>query len=163
IRTYRALAQRPGFFLAIVLTFALGIGANSAIFSVIDVVLLQPLAYPDGDRLMALSESNPRRHIAREPVAPVRLEEWNRLTDSFKGITGAYTESFAETSAALPEKLVSARVAGRFFSVLATPLVLGRGFTAEEEITTGPQAVVISERFWERRFGRDPQVVGKTL
>jgi putative ABC transport system permease protein len=73
------------------------------------------------------------------------------MTRSFTGMTGAYTESFAETSGTLPEKLGSARVATRFFPVLGTPLLLGRGFTADEERATGPQAIVISERFWGRR------------
>lgn len=162
-RTFRNLARRPGFFLAVVLTLTLGIGANSAIFSVIDAVLLRPLPYPAGDRLMAIFESNPRQKMERQSVAPVRLAEWDRLNRSFSGLTGAYTESLAETAGALPEKLVSAKVANRFFTVLGTPLVLGRGFSADEERTNGPQAAVISERFWERRFGRDPQVLGKTL
>jgi hypothetical protein len=70
-------------------------------------------------------------------VAPVHIEEWNRLNQTFTGITGAYTESLAETSGALPERLVLARVAPRFFGVLATPLLLGRGFTATKMTKTG--------------------------
>lgn len=163
MRTYRSLLRRPAFFAAVVLTLTLGIGANSAIFSVIDAVLLKPLPYPDGDRLMALDETSLRRKIAQAEVAPIRLEEWNAMNRSFTGMTGAYTESLAETSGALPEKLVRARVAPRFFEVLATPLLSGRAFTSEEESTNGPNAAVISERFWTRRFHRDPQAVGGVL
>jgi putative ABC transport system permease protein len=141
----------------------LGIGANSAIFSVIDAVLLKPLPYPDGDRLMAVYETNLRKKVAESPVAPIRLEEWNAMNSSFAGITGAYTESLAEISSALPEKLVRARVAPRFFDVLATPLLAGRAFTGEEEATNGPAAAVISERLWARRFHRDPGAIGAVL
>ncbi|HXB75544.1 MAG TPA: ABC transporter permease [Candidatus Acidoferrales bacterium] len=163
LRVYRGLLKRPGFFLAVVLTLALGIGANSAIFSVIDAVLLKPLPYPAGDRLLAVYEVNPRQKVARGWLAPGRLEEWNRMNRNFAGIAGAYTESLAETSGLLPEKLVCARVSPRFFAVLGTPPLAGRGFSPEEDQTNGPWAAVISERFWDRRFQRDPQVAGKLL
>jgi putative ABC transport system permease protein len=163
LRTYRGLVRRPTFFLAVVFTMALGIGANSAIFSVIDAVLLKPLPYPGGDRLMALFESSPRLKVPRGPVAPPRLEEWSRMNQTFAGITGAYTENRAETSGALPEKLVCARVAPRFFSVLGTPALVGRGFGPDEEVANGPMAAVISERLWKRRFHSDPQAVGQVL
>jgi len=162
-RTYRGLIRRPTFFLAVVGTMALGIGANSAIFSVIDAVLLQPLPYPGGDRLMAVFESSPRQKHPRSEVAPGRLEEWNRMNQTFTGIAGAYTENQADTSGPLPEKLVCAKTSPRFFSVLGTPPLLGRGFSPDEEVFNGPPAAVISERFWSRRFNRDPQVLGKML
>ncbi len=163
LRTYRGLVHRPAFFLAVVLTLALGIGANSAIFSVIDAVLLKPLPYPGGDRLVAVFESSPPLKVPRGPVAPARLEEWNRMNQTFAGISGAFTENQAETSGALPEKLVCARVAPRFFSVLGTPALVGRGFGPDEEVATGPRAAVIAEHLWKRRFLSDPQVVGKVL
>jgi len=142
---------------------ALGIGANSAIFSVIDAVLLKPLPYPGGDRLMAVFESSPRQKLPRSEVAPGRLEEWNRLNQTFVGIAGAYTENQADTSGPLPEKLVCAKTSPRFFSVLGTPPLLGRGFSPDEEVFNGPPAAVISERLWSRRFNRDPQALGKML
>ncbi len=162
-RTYRSLLKRPAFFLAVVFTLMLGIGANSAIFSVIDAVLLKPLPYPDGDRLMAIFESNPRKKVPRGMVAPVRVEEWNRMNKTFTGIAGAYTENVAETSGSLPEMLVCARVSPRFFSVLATLPLIGRNFTPEENLANGPNAAVLSERLWRRRFASDPQVIGKQL
>jgi hypothetical protein len=132
------ILKRPAFFLAVVLTLTLGIGANSAIFSVIDAVLLKPLPYPGSDRLMALYEVSSRQKVDRGEIAPVRIEEWNRLSHSFNGIAGAYTESLAEPSGALPERLVVARCSPRFFAVLATPPLAGREFSPEEDLFNGP-------------------------
>src|ERR1700730_14106761 len=103
LTTYRSLFRRPAFFCAVVFTLTLGIGANSAIFSMIDTVLLKPLPYPGGDRLMALFESNLRQKQPHANPAPVRIEEWNRMNQSFTAISGAYTENVAETSGELPE------------------------------------------------------------
>jgi putative ABC transport system permease protein len=161
--TYRSLLKRPSFFLAVVLTLTLGIGTNSTIFSVIDAVLLKPLPYPGGDRLMALFESNPRQKLPHENLSAVRIEEWNQMNRSFSAISAAYTENVAETSGELPEMLVSARVSPRFFSVLGTPPLLGRAFSPEEDLFNGPTAAIISERLWGRRFGADPAVIGKAL
>jgi putative ABC transport system permease protein len=163
VRAYRGLVRRPVFFLAVVLTLALGIGANSAIFSVIDAVLLKPLPYPGGDRLLAVYESSPRQKVARSKVNPARLEDWNRMNQTFTGIAGAYTESAAETSGSLPERMLTAKTSPRFFEVLGTPTLLGRGFNPEEEVAGGAPVVVISERIWNRRFHGDPQAIGKTL
>jgi putative ABC transport system permease protein len=163
LTTYRSLLKRPAFFLPVVLTLTLGIGANSAIFSVIDAVLLKPLPYPNGDRLMSLFESNARQKLTHEDLAPIQIEEWDRMNQSFSAISGAYVENAAETSGYLPEMLIGARVSPRFFSVLGTPPLLGRTFSPEEDLLNGPNAAVISERFWQRRFGADPGVLGKTL
>jgi predicted permease len=163
LTTYRTLLKRPAFFLAVVVTLTLGIGANSAIFSVVDAVLLKPLPYPSSGRLMALYESNPSQKTDHGQVAPVRVEEWNRLSKSFSGIAGAYTESLAETSGTLPERLLVARVSPRFFSVLATPPLAGRAISPGEERENGPNVAVIGERFWRHRFNASPSAVGATL
>src|SRR5262245_7320187 len=163
LRIYRSLIQSPGFFFAIMCTMTLGIGTNSAIFSVIDAVLLRQLPYPSADRLVAVYESSPRQRVVRGLVAPARLEDWNRMTDTFAGIAGAYTENLPETSGMLPEKLVAARVSPRFMSVLGTPPIVGRVFSPEEDRPNGPTAVMISERLWRRRFNSDPQVVQRSL
>jgi putative ABC transport system permease protein len=163
LTTYRSLLRQPAFFCAVVFTLTLGIGANSAIFSMIDTVLLKPLPYPGGDRLMALFESNLRQKQPHANPAPVRIEEWNRMNQSFTAISGAYTENVAETSGELPEMLISARVSARFFSVLGTPPLLGRTFSPEEDLFNGPNAAILSEPLWRRRFGADSAVVGKAL
>jgi putative ABC transport system permease protein len=163
LTTYRSLFKRPAFFLAVVLTLTLGIGANSAIFSVIDAVLLKPLPYPNGDRLMALFESNTRQKQPHEGLAPAQVEDWDGMNQSFSAIAAGYTENVAETSGNLPEMLVNARVSPRFFSVIGTPPLLGRTLSPQEDLFDGPNAVVISERLWRRRFGADSSVLGKLL
>src|SRR5579862_3543448 len=88
LTTYRNLLKQPTFFCAVVFTLTLGIGANSAIFSVIDAVLLKPLPYPNSDRLMALFEANPRQKRPHEGLSAVHIEEWNRMNQSFSAISG---------------------------------------------------------------------------
>lgn len=163
LTTYRGLVRRPAFLLAVILTMGLGIGANSAIFSVIDAVLLKPLPYPGAERLTAIYESNSRQKAARSDVAPIRLEEWNRMNHTFVALSGAYTENQAETSGPLPEKFLVARAAPRLFTVLGTPPIAGRAFAPDEELPNGPAAAVISERLWRRRFHADPQAIGSVL
>jgi predicted permease len=157
----RTLARTPGFTVTVVLTLALGIGANTAVFSAIDAVLLRPLPFPNSDRLVRILQKSSRS--AEMPVAPVRIEDWNQLNSTFEGITGFYTEDVSETSADLPEQLRRAYVAPRFVEVWGMTPALGRGFTAAESEPGGPAAVVISDRYWRRRFAEDPDVLGKLV
>lgn len=128
-RTYRGLLKRPKFFFAVVLTLTLGIGANSAIFSVVDAVLLKPLPYPGGDRLVAIFQANLKQNIARDDLSPAQLEDFKSMNQTFVGIVAAETENIAETSGQLPEKLVRAPVSQGFLSVLGMPPLLGRTFS----------------------------------
>ena len=157
----RTLAKTPGFAVTVILTLALGIGANSAVFSAIDAVLLRPLPFPDGDQLVTLTQSHPK--ITQPFVAPVRLEEWNRLNNTLQAISGYYMEDVSELSGEFPEKLKRAVVAPRFLQVLGIAPALGRDFIPEEERFGGPDAVLISNRLWQRRFGGDPNAIGRTL
>ncbi|MGH9667007.1 MAG: ABC transporter permease, partial [Bryobacteraceae bacterium] len=111
--------------------------------------------------LVTVGQSRPK--IPDPFVAPVRLEEWNRLNSTFQAITGYYSEDVSETSGDLPEKLKRAWVAPRFLQVLGIAPALGRDFSPEEERFGGPNAVLISHRLWLRRFGGNPNVAGKTL
>src|SRR4051795_12527290 len=99
----RSLSHRPTLATAVALTLALGIGANSAIFSAVDAILLKPLPYPDADRLVAVYELNLAQHDATQLVAPGRLEEWNASNRTFEGLTGSYFENLSDTSGELPE------------------------------------------------------------
>ncbi|MDR3702216.1 MAG: ABC transporter permease [Candidatus Sulfopaludibacter sp.] len=157
----RGLRKTPAFTATVVATLALGIGANSAVFSAIDAVLLRPLPFPGGDQLMKLTQIDP--HASNSFVAPARLEDWNRLAGAFQGISGSYQQDESELSGELPEKLNRALVAPRFLRVLGVAPELGRDFTPQEEKFGGPDAVLISDRLWRRRFGASPNALGKSL
>jgi len=158
----RSLRRTPVFTAAVILTLALGIGANSAVFSAIDAVLLRSLPFPHADRLVTIEQSDPKLPQATV-VAPVRLEDWNRLNRTFTGITGYYSQDDSELSGELPEKLKRAFVAPRFLQVWGVAPALGRDFSTEEEHFNGPNAALISDRLWRRRFHADPHVLGRTL
>ena len=157
----RALRKAPGFSATAILTLALGIGANSAVFSAIDAVLLRPLPFPQPDRLVQVSQSYSE---ASQPfIAPARLADWTRLNETFQAISGYYTDDVSELSGELPERLTRTFVAPRFLEVWGMQPALGRGFRAAEQRFGGPPAVLLSDRFWRRRFGADPGAVGKIL
>jgi len=148
---------------AVVATLALGIGANSAIFSAVDAVLLKPLPYPDADRLVAVYELNQGLKQATQLVAPVRLESWNAANHTLAGLAGCYFENQTDTTGAVPERVAAMRISPRFFSVLGVGAARGRTPTADEDRFGGPAVVVVSDGFWRRRFDADPRVVGRTL
>ena len=157
----RTLKKAPGFTATVVATLALGIGANSAVFSAIYAVLLRPLPFPNPDRLVSVSQFNAKM---REPfVAPVRLADWNHLNTTFQAIAGYFSEDESEISSELPERLTRALVSRRFLEVWGVAPQLGRDFTDAEQRFGGPPAVIISDRLWRRRFNSDPNVIGKTL
>ena len=162
-QAWRSLARRPAFFAAAVLTLAFGAGVTTAVFSLVDTVLIKPLPYPDADALVTVYELTPRR---------VNGEAWSRPAGSrtgtvpiarFVAISGTNTESVTDTSGQEPERLAGVRVAPRFFAVYAQQPIAGRWFTDGRGAGTGPNAAVISERFWTRRFNRDSSAIGRAL
>jgi putative ABC transport system permease protein len=163
IAAVRALRHRRGVAVTVVLTLTLGIGANSAIFSAVDAVLLKPLPYPDADRLVVIFEQNLGQKQATQLVAPVRIEEWNRANRSFTGLAGTYFENMTDTTGALPERVAAIRTSPRFFTVLGSAPALGRPPTTAEETLGGPPVVIISDSFWRSRFNGDPSVIGRRL
>ena len=162
-QAWRSLARRPAFFAASVLTLAFGAGITTTVFSLVDTVLLKPLPYPDADALVTVYELSPSARERRTLVAPGRLRDWERGNRSFAAISATNTESLTDTSGQEPERLAGVRVAPRFFEVYGQQPVAGRWFTEDEERDTGPNAAVISERFWARRFNRDSAAVGRAL
>jgi predicted permease len=159
----RFIRKSPTFSATVILTLALAIGANSAVFSAIDAILLKPLPFPEADRLVLVEQRNSKSAAALTRVAPVRLEEWNQLNSTFQGLTGYYTEDVSESTGTLPEKVTRAWVSSRFFQVWGLMPALGREFTPDEETLNGPAAVLISDRFWRLRFNADPNVLGRNL
>jgi putative ABC transport system permease protein len=159
----RLLARRPLFLSAAVLTIGAGVAITTALFSVVDRVLLQPLPFPDGGQLVSMYEASASGQQRASLIAPARLEDWTRLNRTFEAISASYSENVTDTSGGEPERLEGRRVSPRFFKVFGMTPLLGRTFTDDEERFGGPTTAVISESFWSRRFGRDPAAVGKTL
>jgi predicted permease len=157
----RGLRRTPGFTLTAVVTLALGIGANGAVFSAIDAVLLQPLPYRDADRLVRLRQTMPA--FGETDVAGIRVQDWRRLGASFDAITGYVVEDLSDTTAGLPERVHRATVLPGFLDVWGITPALGRGFTDAEHRIGGPPAALISDRYWRTRFGADPQVLSKLV
>ena len=159
----RFLGKSPSFSATIILTLALGIGANSAVFSAIDAILLRPLPFPEGDQLMFLNQYNLKVKSPQTQLSTLRLEDWNRMNSTFQAIAGYYAEDSSETSGVLPEKVSEAFVTQRFLEVLGVSPAVGRDFSPEEQHFGGQPAVLVSDRFWRRRFAADPSTVGKKL
>jgi putative ABC transport system permease protein len=159
----RSIRRNPTFSITVILTLALAIGANSAVFSAIDAILLRPLPFPQGDQLVNVQQFDPKLQSSQATIAPVRLEEWNRMNSTFQAITGYYLEDDSEISGTLPEKVSTAFVAPRFLQVWGIAPALGRDFTAEELHSGGPAAVLISDRFWRRRYAANPDALGKKI
>ena len=153
----RSLAKTPGFTISVVLTLALGIGANSAVFSAIFAVLLKPLPFPQSEELVSVAQVNTK---SPSPfISPVRLEEWNRMSASFQALTGYYSQDDSELSGELPEKIRHSFVAPRFLQVWGVAPEIGRDFEPREEHFGGPNAALISDRLWRRRFGANPNIL----
>ncbi|HTB14784.1 MAG TPA: ABC transporter permease [Bryobacteraceae bacterium] len=159
----RALLRRPGYSLTAIAMLILGIGATTTLFSVVDTILLRPLPYLNPDRLVTLLEASPSKNKKESLIAPGRLEDWNRLNQTFETIGGSYTENVTDTSGAEPERLAGRRVSPRFFAVYGAPPLIGRTFTKEEEVNGGPPAAVISYGVWTRRYGQNLSVLNQRL
>src|SRR5690242_20267313 len=113
----RSLLRRPGFTAAAILTLALGIGATTALFSVVDTVLLKPLPFPDAGQLVFVLETNTAKQQNASLAAPARLADWSRDSRTFEAISGSYAENVTDTSGAEPERLAGRRVLPRYFEV----------------------------------------------
>ncbi|MFL5238561.1 MAG: ABC transporter permease [Rhizomicrobium sp.] len=159
----RQLRKTPGFTFIAVLTLALGIGANTAIFSVIYAVLLQPLPYPDGDRIVILTETD--QNQPQISVSYPDYVDWKRDNTSFEQIAVSRRESYnlSGLDNRAPEQISGALVTGNFFKVIGLQPQLGRTFTEEEDRVGGPLVCVISDKLWQRVFNRDPKVLGRAL
>ena len=149
----RTMARNPAFAITAMLILALGIGGNSAIFTVIRAVLLRPLDYREPDRLVYFSVENARRPRQNPSLSLVQFEGMKASAKTFAGM-GAYgrPESFALASGGQPEELKGARVSANFLEVLGVPPLLGRSFLSEEDRAGGRAVAMISARLWKRRF-----------
>jgi predicted permease len=157
----RMLRRSPGFTFAAVAALALGIGANTAIFSVVNAVLLRPLAYPDPDRLVLFGVTTPRG--SNSAGSPAKFEHWHRQTTVVQDVAAFNTGYVNYTGGTFPEQLTSGKVSADFFHLLGARTLRGRVFTPAEDLPNAGYFVVLSKSFWQRRFNGDPQIVGKTI
>ena len=163
---FRMLLKRPGFTLVVVLTLALGIGANTTIFSAIDTVLLKPLPYKDPDRLMVVWETNKQlgpEMWDRNEVTIGNFLDWRSRNQSFEQLGSLFYTDMNLSGIGEPERIKSCVVTTNFFQVLGVQPVLGRSFLPEEENPGSPFTVIISHDLWQRLFGADPGVINKNL
>ncbi len=162
---FRTFLRQPALTLTALGALALGIGANTAVFSVVYAVLLKPLPFADPDRLVVVWETNEIRGVPLMSVAPPNLDDWRRQARSFAEIA-----AFAPASLTLggdadaeAEQLETGRVAGPLFDLLGVKPAIGRGFTPADEQAASPPTVILSDGLWRRRFGGDPSIVGRAL
>ncbi|MFN2599083.1 MAG: ABC transporter permease [Pyrinomonadaceae bacterium] len=161
---WRMLRRQPAFAFVAVLTLALGVGANTAVFSVVDAVLLRPLPYPAADRLVMLWTTMKSQGIPQSGSAMPDYREWRDRTRSFEGLGAFYYGDFnLAGGGAEPERVQGARVTANLFDVLRVRPALGRNFTADEEQYGRHQVALLSYGLWQRRYGADPSIVGREI
>ncbi|HEX6201528.1 MAG TPA: ABC transporter permease, partial [Thermoanaerobaculia bacterium] len=157
----RTLRRSPGFTAAALLTLALGLGANSAMFGLVDGILLRPLPYPDADRLVRLHQAAPEAWIERDRLSPVDFADWRRSTRSFAAMAAFVHFPQILTGRGEPAEIGADFVTEDYFRVLGTPVLLGRPLTADDLRTAATNAV-IGERLWRIRFAGDRRAIGTT-
>jgi putative ABC transport system permease protein len=159
----RSSLRTPGFTVVAVLALALGIGANSAIFTIVHAVLLEQLPYHDPDRIVAVWETNARRPGRSNTVGPANFIRWGERATIFEDLAAFAETRINLTEAGDPVELVAQLVTAPYFSVLGVAPTVGRVFTAAESADPHSSAVILSNDLWKRRFGGDPAIVGRTL
>jgi hypothetical protein len=163
---WRTLSKRPGFTSVILLTLALGIGANTAVFSVVDAVLLTPLPFRDPDRLVSVSMTNLRRSNNQGNVSYPDFVDWRSQNHAFEKMAAYRINIFTLTGVDEPVNLQGAVVSADLFPLLGVAPQLGRDFLPEEDErigSSGGRAVILSHRLWQSRFAADPGVVGRDI
>jgi putative ABC transport system permease protein len=160
----RGLLKRPGFTAITLIALALGIGANTAIFSLVNAVILQPLPYPDPDRLVWVY-GNIRNGSARASISALDFLDYRSQNNTFEqfAASGSVNVFMNLTGSGEPERLTASLITGNYFDTFGVRPALGRGFSLENEKTGQDQVTVLSYAFWQMRFGGDPKIVNKTI
>jgi putative ABC transport system permease protein len=159
----RVFRRNPGFTVVAILTLALGIGANAAMFSIIDAVLLRPLPYSDADRLVSITTEDPSRNITALNVSYTRLQLIQQESHTLESIAGFFAEDSSLVTSGDPEKVPSAIVTGNFFDVFGVTPSLGRGFLREEDQPGGSNVAIISDAFWHSHFGGQIDAIKRSV
>jgi predicted permease len=159
----RTLLKRPGFVITITLILALGIGANTTIFSVVNAVLMRPLPYAAPDRIVMIWETNQSQAVPRSIVSPANFLDWKEQSNVFDQLAAFRFWYYNVTGAGEPERYQGARVSAEFFPLLGVKPEFGRNFGPEEEQVGRDHVVILSQALWQRRFGGDPNIIGQLL
>ena len=159
----RAMRRSPGFTIVAILTLALGIGATSAIFSVVNGVLLTPAPYPEPDRIIRIQERNPTLGFSSFTVSPLNFLDWKARSESFEFMTSYTTRRPAWTGGEYPENLLVYTVMEDYLEIFGAGLALGRGFTSEEFEPEAQPVAILRHDFWQRAFGGDEDIVGESI
>ncbi|MCW5559317.1 MAG: ABC transporter permease, partial [Verrucomicrobiae bacterium] len=159
----RQLLKNPGFTAVAALTLAIGIGANTAIFSFVNAILLRPLPFKDPERLVMVFENHLGNGFRKGRVGPPMLDEWRKQSTVFEGLAGWGGETLTLTSRGIPETLSGARFSANIFRLLEVKPALGRDFLPEEETYGNHFVVLLSHELWQTRFGGDPTLLGQSV
>src|SRR5262245_10435442 len=159
----RMLLKHPGFTLIAVITLALGVGANTAIFSVVNAVVLRPLPYPDPERLVRLWESHPGRGWPEFSASALNFEDWRKQQTVFEQLAAYGFDTFNLTGDGEAERVAGLGVTANLFPTLGVAPALGRNFLPEEEQPGRHRVAILSDGLWQRRFGSDPQLIGRQI
>ena len=162
VYAFRALLKSPAFTALALVSLALGIGANTAIFSVINATLLHPVPYPDAGRLVLLYTKEPNFNLRDFPVSGPDFMDWRDRNTVFSSMAAIQVRSVNLTLQGVPDRVFAARVTSNWFSTLGLSPVIGRAFTPAED-KLGGSVAVISDGLWNRRFGRNRNVLGKPI
>jgi putative ABC transport system permease protein len=157
----RMFRQNPGFTAAAVAALALGIGSNTAIFSVVNTILLKPPPFREAERIVLFMNTSPQG--SGQGASPIKFAHWREQTSVVEDVSAFRSGVVNLTGGDVPEQLRSAQVSEAYFRTFSAPIIRGRGFSVEEDLPDGPKVVLISESLWQRRLGSDPQAVGKAL
>ncbi len=155
----RMLRKSPGFTVVAILTLALGIGANTAIFSVVNAVLLRPLPYPEASRLVFLGEWS--EQVPEMSISMANFNDWRAQNKVFESMVAYQNDNVVLTGKGEPERLRLRRITAGFFPTLRVKPILGRELTPDDDKVGAARVVLLGEGFWERRFGRDPNIIGQ--
>jgi putative ABC transport system permease protein len=157
----RTLRKAPGFTIVAILTLAIGIGANAAIFSVVNAVLLKPVPFPDPDRLVMFMNTSPQG--SGRFASPAKFQHWRAQTRVVHDVAAFRSNIVNFTGGGVPEQLRAGEVSVDYFRLLGAPVFRGRTFSAKEDRPGGERVVVLSHSLWRRRFASDPAVIGTTM
>jgi hypothetical protein len=157
----RVLLKNPGFTAIAILTLALGIGANTALFSVVNAVLLNPLPFANPAELVAVYTKSP--NFQESSIAYPNFLDWQKDNHSFAPLCAFRSDDFNMTGAGEPERVHTHMISAEFFATLGIPLLLGRAFRSEEDTVGAGPVAILSDGLWHRKFGSAQDVLGKSI